>query len=405
MDVVTLAQAQAGIARNERNRTNGLLAPNPGLYRTNGPRTTATSPPTCTVGTANAGSTISGSLLTAAASLPVTYMGAGYVDPGTQGGYNNCLTSGYLTSSVSSAGRMRFEFETDADKLEVFGRNIGAATSQYRVWIDGHPITAGPQAFGVTGGAIYALKIDFGTRGTLHRVLFEAVYVNLVGIWKHPTATVWPTSRPVGPRVLWMGDSFSEGSGGDWWWDSWANKAGEILGWDVWPSAVGSTGYLANGGGGGKVKFRDRADDDITALNPDVIVVCGGINDIGDGYSATQIGVEAALLYAQLRTDNPTAPLIVCGPISPNGITTTGSYTDTQAAIEDAAADYTTLVMDPTGAGSVPATSWITGTGEIGATTGGGNSDYLISSDGTHPSQVGHDYLGRRFAQGLAALL
>jgi lysophospholipase L1-like esterase len=43
---------------------------------------------------------------------------------------------------------------------------------------------------------------------------------------------------------------------------------------------------------------------------------------------------------------------------------------------------------------------WWTGTGKVGATTGIGNSDLLVSSDGTHPSAAGHDELGR-FAAGL----
>lgn len=39
-----------------------------------------------------------------------------------------------------------------------------------------------------------------------------------------------------------------------------------------------------------------------------------------------------------------------------------------------------------------------TGTGQVGSTTGSGNSDLLVSSDGTHPSQAGHEMIGSTLA-------
>lgn len=44
------------------------------------------------------------------------------------------------------------------------------------------------------------------------------------------------------------------------------------------------------------------------------------------------------------------------------------------------------------------AEGWITGNGKVGATTGNGNADIYISSDGTHPSNAGHEYLAWRLA-------
>jgi hypothetical protein len=42
--------------------------------------------------------------------------------------------------------------------------------------------------------------------------------------------------------------------------------------------------------------------------------------------------------------------------------------------------------------------SWITGTGRVGATTTTGNSSVMTSSDNTHPTQIGHDYLAEKIA-------
>lgn len=44
-----------------------------------------------------------------------------------------------------------------------------------------------------------------------------------------------------------------------------------------------------------------------------------------------------------------------------------------------------------------------TGTGKVGATTGSGNSDLLVSNDGTHPSQAGHDMIGSAAGRILAS--
>jgi len=46
--------------------------------------------------------------------------------------------------------------------------------------------------------------------------------------------------------------------------------------------------------------------------------------------------------------------------------------------------------------------SFFTGSGKVGGTTGFGNSDILVGSDGAHPTQAGHDALGVGIASQLA---
>jgi lysophospholipase L1-like esterase len=46
-----------------------------------------------------------------------------------------------------------------------------------------------------------------------------------------------------------------------------------------------------------------------------------------------------------------------------------------------------------------------TGTGNAGATTGSGNCDVFVSSDGTHPTAAGHDFIARLFYARYVALL
>lgn len=379
----------------------GLLPPDPGVARLLPPPTVMAAPPTVTVSAANDGTTIPGSVRHDATDTALTWLSAGYVNA-TLAGYANSRQSSNLTSSQPANGRLRFEFETDCDQFEIAVQTTASGTiPAYRFWVDGQLLTAAPQTGLTSGAAIYFIKVAFTGRAP-RRVTFEGAYLDFIGLWAHPTVTLWASTRPLGPRVVWVGDSFSEGSGGDWWWDSWAMKAGRPLGWHIIPSAVGSTGYLANGGGGGKVKYRDRVASDVTALNPDIVVVTGGYNDTGE-FTAAQEGDEAALLYAAIKAANPAATLVVCGPNFPTGITALGTATDFRDAIKARAVAAGALWVDPV---QYPAgASWITGNGKVGLTNGSGNADFYTGTDGVHPSQAGHDYLARRFAGDLAATL
>ena len=75
-----------------------------------------------------------------------------------------------------------------------------------------------------------------------------------------------------------------------------------------------------------------------------------------------------------------------------------GPYTITVAAL-------TTLVPASSVTISAIGSSMWTGTGQVGTTTGAGNCDLYVSSDGTHPSQAGHDAIGTAVGRRLAALL
>ena len=84
---------------------------------------------------------------------------------------------------------------------------------------------------------------------------------------------------------------------------------------------VGATGYL-NPSTGGKVKFRDRVQNDIINLNPDVVIVAGGIND-HSAYSAAAIQTEASLLFSTFETALPDVALIGLSPFWNKGVEST----------------------------------------------------------------------------------
>jgi lysophospholipase L1-like esterase len=79
------------------------------------------------------------------------------------------------------------------------------------------------------------------------------------------------------------------------------------------------------------------------------------------------------------------------------GLSGGGPFTATVAALTNSHSAAETVTM-------VGPTLW-TGLGKVTATTGAGNSDLLVSSDGTHPSQDGHDEIGTLVARLLAPRL
>lgn len=56
---------------------------------------------------------------------------------------------------------------------------------------------------------------------------------------------------------------------------------------------------------------------------------------------------------------------------------------------------YVPINATPAVTGFVP---YQQGTGYVGTTAGGGNSDLTTSSDGTHPGEYGHELISKRLA-------
>jgi lysophospholipase L1-like esterase len=75
----------------------------------------------------------------------------------------------------------------------------------------------------------------------------------------------------------------------------------------------------------------------------------------------------------------------------------TGPYSATVAALASAHSSGEAVA-------TVGPSLW-TGTGKVGTTTGAGNSDLLVTSDGTHPTQAGHNLIGSVVARLLDAAL
>ena len=311
------------------------------------------------------------------------------------------------------------DFDTDEPVFE--WKTRGVAGHAWRLVVDGELAFENANTAVPATGSRYFIKVDFGTRKRRSIRLELSNSTPFGGVQVPTVGTILRPSAPLGPKVIFLGSSYEEGTGTHAGFQGWPYAAADRLGWrHVESSGSGGTGILnpSTGSGSSKVKYRDRLTVDVTSRNPDVIVIAAGPND-ASSYSVSAIGAEAALLYAKARNESPDAFLIAVSNYTTNDSgNVSATILATRDAIKAAAlANDVDLFIDTiagqwtradgqTGPAQGP---WINGTGRSGATTGVGNSDLYIGgltgSDVVHPTPDGHAYYGARFAADVAAAL
>jgi len=240
-----------------------------------------------------------------------------------------------------------------------------------------------------------------------------------------------PWDRSLEPSFCAMGDSYSQGSsfnwpiGGPFW------VAASLLGIPhIDLNAMGGTGYApvqsayawtSNSGNA----FGARLTDSVKTV-PDLFVTGGGIND-NYGYAAAPLypTVTAAntafqnavtSYYKSLRTALPNSVIAAMGPWAPKQSIPTnpvaqGKLNVITQALQSIAAPWVLIDnlnggwRNSSGASGPQTGPWQTGTGNTAAPTGIGNGDIYVGPDGTHPTALGHEYLGRMLASNLAAAI
>lgn len=356
-------------------------------------RAVMASPPTVTIGTGGAASTIVSAVFKSYTDAAFRYSGvkAGVGPSFPQSSYLAPDNLNYQGTGVIFAGGVwGVEFMFDGTSLEWRTTGNGA---KYRLTIDGQLVTAGGASGPAADGNTYRVLVAFGSRAN-RRVRIElSGNGRFGGVDIGPNDTVWAPASPTWLSAVLLGDSFTEGTGGTTVIEGLGVLLGDLLRWNVTATGLGGTGYL-NAATGGKVKFRDRLTKDVVNYNPDVVIVAGGINDTGFTKSAVQ--TEARLLFGAIVAALPKARIYALGPFWPNG-SPTQAATDVRDALQTAANQIGVTFLDTI------TSPWITGSGKVGTTTGTGNADLYTSSDGTHPTDAGHAYLAHRIASAIAA--
>lgn len=354
---------------------------------------TAQNPPVVTPGIKGAASQITGSQLVAWNSGKFLYTGNMVVASTTNYpdylfGQNRAVS---YAATFQSSTALNIEFVTDAASLEVFSKGT-AWSGQFLFVVDGELASELSVTY-PSDGALYLTKVDFGSTKS-RRVRILATNPFFGGIRIPPGATVsLPPAETNKFRAMFVGDSITEGPAGQAEIYSFASYAARMLGWkDAWISGVGATGYLA--APAPKLTFRQRFQTDIKAFAPNVLVFAGGIND--QSFTDAQVQAEAGLLFDQIQAELPNTIVFVLGPWNPRSAT----RPSLNVAIKAAAAGRRNFYWVP---GFEDA--WITGTGRVGSPRFDGNSDLVVSADGTHPSPYGIKYLANKFAESVKALI
>ena len=225
----------------------------------------------------------------------------------------------------------------------------------------------------------------------LHRYLDE------VALAKSSAASDQPTRELVSaqedaqrPFAIFLGDSFTEGAGGTRY-GGYVHTAGEVAGLDARASGSGATGIVNDyGGKGGRVKFRDRLYWNVIALQPDVVVIAGGVNDrllVANGtVTPSQYRSEYDALIQETKRGLPEAEIVVLGPFCPG---TPSSYRG-MTQIRD-------LNRAAARAAGVPFIDVFYFTDA--------NRDRYTSDDGFHLNDAGYEYLGKKLGADLDRVL
>jgi lysophospholipase L1-like esterase len=359
------------------------------------------SPPTITVGTTRADGTLT-NLYTAAGDANLanfTHLG------GVPLNYTNVYwrypvvtrASGGNVATTQDANDWAVEFYTDSPSVEMLVLNT-TDTTGWMVEVDGRPVAATAQAYAATSGGSYIL-LAFGSAAT-RKIRYESRVAGGFGrAYVKPTASIWPTGQqPEAIRAAVVGDSLVVGTGATIVNGGWAYRLGKILGWtDVRAVSLGGTGFANPGSVSSTFGDTARVADLVTA-NPDILLTMASSNDDG------RAGLQAAALAAfqAYRSALPKVPIVAIG--APG--TSTGpsaSRLTNEAAVKaafDAWGDPNSWWIPNS---NDPVASWFTGTGKSGTLSGTGDSDVYTGTDGTHPVQIGHDYLARRVARAMRA--
>lgn len=195
-----------------------------------------------------------------------------------------------------------------------------------------------------------------------------------------------PLALPPEPRVLIFGDSWTYGSAASDPTLGYAYVIGANLGWDATVNGVPGSGYLKPGLTG--PAFGERIDALDPALDPDLIIVQGSINDRAQGTAGYREAVTAA--WDALAALYPDASFVILGP-APHVLPVGAETARIDRDLGELAGARGWWYISPLGE------QWITDANYL---------DVIDTGVGrNHPSTAGHAYLAERLADDLAGMM
>ncbi|NUP60794.1 MAG: SGNH/GDSL hydrolase family protein [Nonomuraea sp.] len=185
--------------------------------------------------------------------------------------------------------------------------------------------------------------------------------------------------RTSAPVMVFLGDSFTVGSGPVPRWRTYASESARLLGWQPVIAGAGGTGYL-NEGKVGRTFQRSFEEELAWRPPPDVLVISGGHND--QRWSTARVRRAAAALLAEVRLRWPLTRIVMVGPIWLEEAPAK-AYRVRDALAEVAVTEGVPF-LDPMGR------HWVTG-----------RPSETVLPDGVHPTFAGHERIAAWLADEL----
>jgi lysophospholipase L1-like esterase len=257
----------------------------------------------------------------------------------------------------------------------------------FRILVNGRYLTPTHQALGGAAGQMAFITVDFGAPIIAPvTITLEVTGAPFYGVIHQNASTISKVPGPDPKKLMMVLDSYGGGSGQVTTLTSLARTAAWLLGYRALSNtSIGGSGWLA-GGNNGEPAIGSRVSTDIVNQAPDVVVFGLGHNDTA--FTDAQVQAAAASAVAAVRNGLPNALIIVTGPLF--STPTPGRYASMQAAIFAGVSGVSGVVTVDT-----VKSPWITAA----------NASKYVSSDGTHPVQVGANYFGIRYAAQIAEAL
>lgn len=278
----------------------------------------------------------------------------------------NINASGYFGPAVAGGSHSTIEWDSDATQIDV--RLLGFNTG-FVLYVDDQQVTGAAATTDASGaGTIYA--VDFGGAARWRRYKLVAVNMAFGGV-RIPAGATLTAPRAILPaQALVLGDSYTQGSGAENRSTTWAHVMCEQLGVEPICDGVGGAGWAT---------ADDRLNAKLPAMvrPPAQVFLALGFNDAGADPAVTAAHIDAAV--AAIRTALGNAiPIHLLGPWTPVG--TTAALDTMRQTISDRAAALGCSFVD------------------IRNFVDAANKARFTGADNTHPTALGHRYLGARLA-------
>ncbi len=294
----------------------------------------------------------------------------------------------YVTGTYGAFSQIAIQIGHYGNQFSFMTKTNGA---KFRLLIDGLLVT--PKTISLSSSGLIVYQVITFAMAKKRIITIEGCGNIFIGsLLSNQGGYFFKVDNFTPTKAVIVGDSFTDGANADAQYIGYANLLSQQLGWDGWCSGSGGTGYATSGPIAGRFRFMDRVLQDVINNKPNVVVMAGGFNDVD---FITNMGVSAYQKIVDSTIDSichqlPTAKLISIGSFWNNN-DTLALKDSVSECIERATVRNKGIFINPKG--------WITGTGYVDHTKGNGNADSLISADGTHPTNLGHEFLAKKLLQ------